>query len=120
MSGMRLGGKVEWWGAYPVKSMGVEELEEAFVGFSGVYGDRLHAFRSSAAPKGFPYLTGRDQEAMLLYLPRYRHPERMSKPDNLEDAEAIGSGLTPVYADVSDFTVDVETPAGERLAIDDP
>jgi len=47
-----------------------EELEEAFVGFSGLYGDRLFAFRSTAAPKGFPYLTGREQQEMLLYRPR--------------------------------------------------
>ena len=77
-------------------------------------------FRSSAARKGFPYLTGREQEALLLYRPRYRHPERAAKPVNLAEAEAIGTGLTPVYANLSDLMVDVETPAGERLAIDDP
>ena len=57
---------------------------------------------------------------MLLYRPRYRHPERATKPGNLAEAEALGSGLTPVYADLFDLMVDVETPAGERLAIDDP
>ena len=57
---------------------------------------------------------------MLLYRPRYRHPERTTKPVNLAEAEAIGSGLTPVYEDISELTLDVETPAGERLAIDDP
>jgi len=117
---MRVVGKIASLWRYPVKSMRGEELQEAFVGFPGVYGDRLYAFRSSAAPKGFPYLTGREQEAMLLYRPRYRHPERTTKPGNLADAEAIGPGLTPVYADLSDLMVDVETPAGERLAIDDP
>ena len=117
---MRVVGKIESLWRYPVKSMRGEELQEAFVGFPGVYGDRLHAFRSSAAPKGFPYLTGREQEAMLLYRPRYRHPERTTQPGNLAEAEAIGPGLTPVYADLSDLMVDVETPAGERLAIDDP
>ena len=55
---MSLVGKVESLWRYPIKSMRGEELEEAFVGFSGVYGDRLYAFKSSAAPKGFPYLTG--------------------------------------------------------------
>jgi uncharacterized protein YcbX len=39
---------------YPVKSMRGEELEEAFAGFSGVYGDRYFAFKSSARPKDFP------------------------------------------------------------------
>jgi uncharacterized protein YcbX len=97
-----------------------EELAEAFAGFPGVYGDRLYAFRSSAAPKGFPYLTGREQERMLLYRPQYRHPERAGKPGNLEEAEGLGSGVNPIYADLSDLMVDVETPAGERLAIDDP
>src|SRR5437660_8711205 len=117
---MRVVGKVESLWRYPVKSMRGEELHEGFVGFPGVYGDRVYAFRSSAAPKGFPYLTGREQEAMLLYRPRYRHPERTTKPDNLAEAEAIGSGLTPLYADLPDFMLDVETPRGERFGIDDP
>jgi uncharacterized protein YcbX len=117
---MKVVGKVESLWRYPVKSMRGEELPEAFAGFPGIYGDRLHAFRSSAAPKGFPYLTGRQQEAMLLYRPGYRHPERTAKPLNLAEAEASGSGSTPVYADLSDFAVDVETPSGVRLAIDDP
>lgn len=117
---MKVVGKIESLWRYPVKSMRGEELQEAFVGFPGVYGDRLYALRSSAAPKGFPYLTGREQEAMLLYRPTYRHPERVTKPGNLAEAEAIPPGLTWVYADVSDLMVDVETPAGERLPIDDP
>ncbi|HWZ83694.1 MAG TPA: MOSC domain-containing protein [Terriglobales bacterium] len=119
---MRVVGKIESLWRYPVKSMRGEELQEAFVGFPGVYGDRLYAFQSSAAPKGFPWLTAREQEATLLYRPRYRYPERTAKPGNLAEAEAIGSGLTPVYVDLSDsdVTVDVETPSGERLAVDDP
>jgi uncharacterized protein len=117
---MKLVGRVESVWRYPVKSMRGEELQEAFVGFSGVYGDRLYAFRSSAAPKGFPYLTGREQEEMLLYRPAYRHPKHMAKPTNLAEADAIAPGLTPVYPNVADSMADVETPAGELLAIDDP
>src|SRR5579862_1319841 len=117
---MKVVGKLESLWRYPVKSMRGEELPEAFVGFPGIYGDRFYAFRSSAAPKEFPWLTGREQGAMLLYRPKYRHPERTTKPVNLAEAEAMGSGLTPLYADFSDFAVDVETPAGERIAIDDP
>ncbi len=117
---MKVVGKIESLWRYPVKSMRGEELHEAFAGFPGVYGDRLYAFRSSVAPKGFPWLTGRELEALLLYRPMYRHPERTSKPDNLAEAQAIGSGLTPVYSDLSDLMVDVQTPAGERLPIDDP
>jgi uncharacterized protein YcbX len=117
---MRIVGKIESLWRYPVKSMRGEELQESFVGFPGVYGDRVHAFQSSAAPKGFPWFTGRQQETMLLYRPSYRHPERTIRPGNLAEAEALGSGSTPVYGNISDLTVDVETPAGERLAIDDP
>ena len=113
-------GRVDSLWRYPVKSMCGEELEEVFVGFSGVYGDRLFAFRNSAAPKGFPYLTGRNQEEMLLYRPRFRHPERAVKPPNLTEAGKIAPGLTPVVADPSDLLVDVETPSGEVLAVDDP
>jgi uncharacterized protein len=113
-------GTVESLWRYPVKSMRGEELREAFVGFSGVYGDRLYAFRSSAAPKGFPYLTGREQQEMLLFRPMYRYPERMMRPTNLADAEALAPGVNPVYAEPSDVAVDVETPAGERFSIDDP
>jgi hypothetical protein len=97
-----------------------EELQEAFVGFLGPYGDRVYAFRNSAAPKGFPFLTGRELETMLLYQPRYRNPEPMTKPANLAEAEAIGSGLPPVYPDPAELALDVDTPSGDRLAMEIP
>ncbi len=117
---MSVVGKVDSLWRYPVKSMRGEELEEAFVGFSGVYGDRLFAFRSTAAPKGFPYLTGREQEEMLLYRPRFRHADRATKPPNLREAESLAPGLNPLFADAVDLAVDVETPSGEVLPVDDP
>ncbi len=120
VGGMRTVGRIESLWRYPVKSMRGEDLAEAFVGFPGVYGDRIHAFRSSGAPAGFPYLTGREQEAMLLYRPRFRHSEHTVKPPNLAEADAIEPGLTAVYGEPSDLMVDVETPGGERLSIDDP
>jgi uncharacterized protein YcbX len=117
---MKVIGQVHSLWRYPVKSMRGEELQESFLGFSGVYGDRVYAFRSSGAPKGFPYLTGREQETMLLYRPGYRHSEHMVRPPNLAEAEIRGPGVTPVYASPADSMLDVETPAGELLAIDDP
>jgi uncharacterized protein len=117
---MGLVGNVESLWRYPVKSMRGEELEEAFVGFAGVYGDRVYAFRSSAAPAGFPYLTGREQERMLLYRPTFRDRNRMMLPVNLAEAQALAPGATPLYAEAVDRIVDVETPAGEVLTIDDP
>ncbi len=117
---MELIGTVESLWRYPVKGMRGEALQEAFVGFPGVYGDRVYAFRNSVAPKGFPYLTSRELETMLLCQPGYRNPERMTKPANLAEAEAIAPGLTPVYADSADLALDVDTPSGDRLAIGDP
>ena len=91
---MKVVGKVESLWRYPVKSMRGEELREAFVGFPGVYGDRLYAFRSSAAPKGFPYLTGRSRRRCCCIV-QLSASEHATRPENLAEAEAIGSGLTP-------------------------
>jgi uncharacterized protein YcbX len=111
-------GKVDSLWRYPVKSMRGEELDEAFAGFSGIYGDRLFAFRSSASPKGFPYLTAREQRRLLQYRPRFRYPDKAARPTNLTEAESIGAN--PLSADLSELMVDVETPGGDALAIDDP
>jgi uncharacterized protein YcbX len=115
---MSIVGKVESVWRYPVKSMRGEELDEAFAGFSGIYGDRLFAFRSSASPKGFPYFTAREQRRLLQYRPRFRHPDKAARPINLTEAESMGAN--PVSADPFELMVDVKTPDGRTLAIDDP
>jgi uncharacterized protein YcbX len=117
---MAIIGKVQSLWRYPVKSMRGEELAEAFLGFSGIYGDRVFAFTSSAALKAFPYLTGREQEQMLRYQPRFRSADKAARPVNLAEAEKLGPGVTPVYAQPAEMMVDVETPSGEVLSIDDP
>jgi hypothetical protein len=113
-------GKVESLWRYPVKSMRGEEIDAAYLGFAGVYGDRLYALSSDAAVPGFPYLTGREQRRMVLYRPRFRHPDLAAMPPNLAEAEALAPGISPVYADADGLAVDIETPEGETLAIDDP
>ena len=113
-------GRVESVWRYPVKSMRGEQLTEIFAGFAGVYGDRLFAFKSSATPVGFPYLTGREAHEMLLYRPRFRYSEKAAKPANLAETEEISPILNSVAADWADLALDVETPSGEVLAIDDP
>jgi uncharacterized protein YcbX len=70
-----------------------EELTEMFARFSGVDGDRLFAFCSSAGHADFPYLTARIRPDMILFRPRFRD---------------------------SDLTLEVETPTGQTIAIDDP
>src|SRR5215204_3571495 len=89
-SDMSVVGRVDSLWRYPVKSMRGEELDEAFIGFSGVYGDRLFAFISTACSKGFPYLTAREQGEMLRYRPRFRYPDKAAQPLNLVEAEKIG------------------------------
>ena len=117
---MSIVGTVESLWRYPVKSMRGEELDEMFAGYAGVYGDRLFAFESSAAPKAFPYFTGREQRQLLRYRPRFRYPDKAARPVNLAEAESMPPGVNPVSADPAELMVDVETPDGKTLAIDDP
>jgi len=115
---MSITGKVDSLWRYPVKSMRGEELDEAFASYSGIYGDRVFAFRSSANHKGFPYFTAREQRRLLQYRPRFRYPDKAARPINLTEAESMGAN--PVSADSSELMVDVETPDGKKLVIDDP
>ncbi len=91
-----------------------------FAGYAGVYGDRLFAFESSANPKGFPFLTGRDQRQMIRYHARFRNPEKAARPVNLGETEKLGSGVNPISAGVPELMIDVETPNGKAFPIDDP
>jgi len=97
--------RVESLWRYPVKSMMGEQLTEAYLGKGGVYGDRRYGFLSSAAPADFPYFTARERHDMLLHRAKYRHPEQMVRPNG---------PLSP-----ADRAIEVETPAGERLLVDD-
>jgi len=111
-------GRVESVWRYPVKSMGGEKLESAFVGFAGLYGDRIFAFHNSAAVAGFPFLTGREHAAMLPHRPRFRHRDKATSPPNLAAAQHLAPGVTPLYASLGDLAVDVETPGGPVLALE--
>jgi len=96
------------------------EMPEVFMGFSGIYGDRCYAFKNSAARKGFPYLNANVQQQMLVYRPQFRHPERALKPPNLTEATSIAPGVTPANGDAEDMILDVVTPSGEIVSVDDP
>jgi hypothetical protein len=97
-----------------------EEMPEVFMGFSGIYGDRCYAFKNSAARKGFPYLSATVQQQMLRYRPQFRYPERAVKPPNLIEAMSIAPGVTPANAEPDDLMLDVITPSGAVVAVDDP
>jgi uncharacterized protein len=114
-------GAVESLWRYPVKSMAGEAIEEAFVGYAGVFGDRTCAFLNAGAPAGFPYLTARNNGQILRYSPRFRDAELAARPLNQVAAEQLGPGLTPLYpAPLERMAIDVQTPTGETLALDDP
>jgi uncharacterized protein YcbX len=117
---MKSVGAVESLWRYPVKSMSGEALDEAFMGFSGFYGDRCYAFKNSSARKGFPYLNATAQEQMLRYRPRFRYAERAARPPNLIEAMSIPPGVTPANAEPDDLMLDVVTPSGAVVAVDDP
>ena len=113
-------GTVESLWRYPVKSMRGEMLPEAFAGFSGIYGDRCYAVKNSTARCGFPYLNANVQPEMLLYRPQFRYPERSVKPPNLTEAMKIAPGVTPANGEPEDLLLNVVTPSGETIAVDDP
>jgi len=115
---MSIVGRVDSLWRYPVKSMRGEELDEAFAGYSGIYGDRVFAFKSSANHKGFPYFTAREQRKLLQYRPRFRYTDKAARPVNLIEAESRNA--RPLLADLAELVVDVATPDGQTLAIDDP
>jgi uncharacterized protein YcbX len=113
-------GTVESLWRYPIKSMRGEAMTEVFMGFSGIYGDRCFAFKNSSARKGFPYLSATVQEQMLCYRPQFRYAERAAKPPNLIEAMSIAPGVTPANAEPNDLSLDVVTPSGAVVAVDDP
>lgn len=103
---------------YPVKSMGGERLDEAFVAFAGVMGDRVYGIVKGGGNPGFPWHTARDQEALLLYKPRYKHHSTTLKPADLEAAQSLGPGVNPLYPEAEQFSVEVETPDGNVYDLD--
>jgi uncharacterized protein YcbX len=113
-------GTVESLWRYPVKSMRGEEMPEVFAGFSGIYGDRCYAFKNSAARKGFPYLNANVQQKMLRYRPQFRYAERAATPPNLNEAMNIAPGVNAANAEPNDLILDVVTPSGGVVAVDDP
>ena len=112
-------GKVGSLWRYPVKSMRGENLNEVFVGFAGVFGDRYYAIGNTNARKGFPYLNANTQPKMLLCQPRFRIIEKTLHPPNWFEASSIAPGVTPLNANPEDLLLDVMLPNGETLAIDD-
>src|SRR5206468_13054881 len=104
---------------YPVKSMAGEELAEGFVGYGGLMGDRVYGFARADGTRGFPWHTGREQESLLQYRPRFRHSQAGALPD-IAFALALGPGVNPILPSDDAFEVDVELPDGRILPVRSP
>lgn len=65
---------------FPVKGMAGEELPEVFVSFSGLIGDRVHAFLDPQNKSDFPWLTSRIWPGMILLKPRFIAPPAANEP----------------------------------------
>ena len=112
-------GTIESIWRYPVKSMKGEQLDEAFVAFAGLMGDRLYGVVKGHGNPGFPWHTAREQESLLRYQPRYKHHSATLKPEHLEAAQGMAPGIIPLYPVAEQFAVEVETPEGERYNLED-
>lgn len=82
---------------YPVKSMAGEALREVEIDWQGLEGDRQYCFYRTGDKGRFPWLSGRDFSALVTYRARFRDP-----------------------ANPRSSPVDVLTPGGSALALDDP
>jgi uncharacterized protein YcbX len=82
---------------YPVKSMAGERIAEAELDWQGIEGDRQYSFYRKRDSSRFPWLSGRDLSALVLYRAIFKDP---AMPRN--------------------STVDVITPAGDLMDLHDP
>ncbi len=89
---------------YPVKGMSGEDLDEVFVTFAGLVGDRVYAFVDPEGPADFTWMTPRKWAAMLLLKPRF-----VSSPSA---EEQLPGG--------ADYRVEVATRDGKRFDISAP
>ncbi|HEV7658228.1 MAG TPA: MOSC N-terminal beta barrel domain-containing protein [Allosphingosinicella sp.] len=90
-------GKVVEITRYPVKSMAGEPMSTAEIDWQGIEGDRQYCLYRTADKGRFPWLSGRDFSKLVTYRARFREP-----------------------ADPRASPVDVLTPDGSSLALDDP
>jgi uncharacterized protein YcbX len=90
-------GKVIEITRYPVKSMAGEPMSAAEIDWQGIEGDRQYCLYRTADKGRFPWLSGRDFSKLVTYCARFRDP-----------------------ADPRASPVDVLTPGGSSLALDDP
>lgn len=97
-------GTLEILRRYPVKSMKGEDLEEVFMSYGGLIGDRVYAFVDETDTSNFPWMTARQKGEIVLFKPRFRNAPRPEKQ----------------YPGMNEYSLDVETPGGKIFDIRDP
>ena len=102
---------------YPVKSMAGEDIVETFVGYGGVMGDRVYGFIRAGGMRGIPWHTGREQENLVIFRPRFRRSEATTVPADADFSLALGPGLNPVLPTAEAFEVEVAMPDGRVLPV---
>ena len=74
--------------------------------------------RARLRQQAFRFSPAATPTRLLLYRPRFRDPEKAAKPVNLAEAKALSLLLSPLSADLADLAVEIETPSGQVLSID--
>lgn len=64
---------------YPVKGMAAEDLNDAYVTFAGILGDRVYAFADPAKRTDFPWVTARTWPRMILLKTKFTGPAATSE-----------------------------------------
>ncbi len=95
-----------------------EVLDEVFVAYTGLMGDRVYAVSSAAADPEFPWHTNREHEEFILYQARFKDHGQTLRPEALE--AATEEGLNPPYPPADAFSVEAQTPKGETMDIESP
>ena len=116
---MSVVGRVDGLWRYPVKSMRGQEINEAFLGVAGLYGDRLFALRTSMKPDSSPYLTGQELPDMVLYIPRFYDHETTVKPTNFKEDESAAPSENAEADNIGRLSIYVESPAGDLVDLED-
>jgi len=110
-------GKLESVWRYPVKSMRGEQIDDVFVAYTGVMGDRLYALSAADAPPEFPWHTNREQEEFVLFQASYKDPASTLKPAAME--AAFKEALNPPYPLAEAFALSIKTPDGTVYDVQD-
>jgi uncharacterized protein YcbX len=100
-------GRVRELVRYPVKSMAGIPAESAFLGWSGLAGDRRFGFRRQGIDSGFPWLTACRVAELLLY-----HPFGLEKG---ADEPLPTHVRTPAGKKLELRSAELQTEIGERL-----